>query len=119
MDTTAEIKMPDTESIYKRLSAIESKVERVPLIENKLDKIHDILATLAMQQKDIDRIQKDLDDLKSDYDTRVETRIKSLEIIHAGCQIGRIEKQLKAMWVFVSGITMLFLGTAIGWFYSK
>ena len=103
----------DNDDIMQRLDGLERRVDdRINEVHNQIDKLHDVMIRIAEQQKEIDHIRTDLDTLNKKYIEETEHRVKALEIIHAGCQVGVLAKDIKGLWAAIGTFVLLFVGLA-------
>jgi len=100
--------MPELKDVLRRLDGIEGKV----------DDLGKLIVSLAEQRKDIAHIQKELIDLHHKSEVDLDKRIASLEKIHAGCQVNRIEQSITKLWRYFWFIVSAFIATALGFFYG-
>ena len=99
--------------IMQRLDGLERRVDdRINEVHQQIDKVHNVIVRIAEQQKDIDHIRADLDTLNKQYIEETEHRVKALEIIHAGCQVGTLAKDIKAIWAAIGVFILSFIGLA-------
>lgn len=107
--------------IMQRLDGLERRVDdRINEVHHQIDKLHGVMVRIAEQQKDIDHIREDLDTLNKRYIEETEHRVKALEIIHAGCQVGTLAKDIKGLWAAIGTFVFLFVGLATErWWGSK
>jgi hypothetical protein len=100
--------MPELTDVMRRLDGIEEQ----------LKKQTDLLVNVARQQLAIDHLREELIAVRKKIDEDTDSRIKSLETIHAGCQIGQVEKSIKKIWTYFWAIISAYVIATIGWFMS-
>jgi uncharacterized protein YoxC len=101
--------MPELTDVMRRLDGIDKQ----------LSSLNNLMVKLAEQQKDITHLREELIAIRKKVDEDTDFRIKTLETIHAGCQINQVDASIKRVWKYFWGIIILYIGTSLAWIINS